>query len=424
MALDDPLGCGPFDIGDGPLMPDRHIMETGHVSPEVYLSNERFAEERALFRSVWLLVGRTNDVPERNDWVVREIAVCSTSVLIVHGGDGEIRAFHNFCPHRGTKLVWGEAKGCSPQFICPYHAWSFGTDGALRHVPDRSAFPLLDEKTSGLAPIALEVWNGFIFVNLDAEPKQTLAEFLGETGELIGKIPFDEFDYCLRMTNLIDGNWKAGLEAASEGYHIQALHKNSVKEMVCSKANPYVRPLSTVFRGAHRQMAAPNNPEFRPSERRPVQKLVFECVPYMVVSESGQSDLMVPGMNHDNSKDWAVDLFALFPNTILHVALNGFYTFQYWPIEPGKYLWEARMYYRNAPRSRREEFGIHGTAAFNRDISTEDATCIESQQVAFASGAKPYIQFGESELLCRHQAALIEAYVNDRAARANSGSPK
>src|SRR3546814_17718157 len=71
------------------------------------------------------------------DWVTRDIEGISASVVIVRGQDDQIRAFHNICSHRALKLVWGE-RGCDKRFVCPYHAWSYDTDGKLRGIPDRS----------------------------------------------------------------------------------------------------------------------------------------------------------------------------------------------------------------------------------------------------------------------------------------------
>jgi len=82
------------------------------------------------------------------------------------GAVGKLRAFANVCRHRGSRLVDGEA-GCARVLTCPYHAWSYGRDGALVGVPHRAEYPGLDPDTLGLVPVALERWNGFLFVMLE-----------------------------------------------------------------------------------------------------------------------------------------------------------------------------------------------------------------------------------------------------------------
>src|SRR3546814_9543623 len=84
-----------------------------------------------VFRRVWLDVALDSEVPNVGDWVTRDIEGISASVVIVRGQDDQIRAFHNICSHRALKLVWGE-RGCDKRFVCPYHAWSYDTDGKLR----------------------------------------------------------------------------------------------------------------------------------------------------------------------------------------------------------------------------------------------------------------------------------------------------
>ncbi len=92
----------------------------------------------------------------------------------MRGKDGEVRAFHNICRHRGNKLVWKdypheETSGTCRQFTCKYHGWRYDLDGALNFVQQESEFFDLDKADYGLASVRCEVWEGFIFVNLDPE---------------------------------------------------------------------------------------------------------------------------------------------------------------------------------------------------------------------------------------------------------------
>src|SRR3546814_6526227 len=108
--------------------------------------------------------------------------------------DDQILSFHNICAHRALKLVWGEI-GCDKRFVCPYHAWSYDTDGKLRGIPDRQAFPDIDIAESSLVPVSCEVWKGLIFINLDPNPRQTLRQFLGGVVDMLDKAPLDAFRY-------------------------------------------------------------------------------------------------------------------------------------------------------------------------------------------------------------------------------------
>jgi phenylpropionate dioxygenase-like ring-hydroxylating dioxygenase large terminal subunit len=113
------------------LYPD---LGTGPVPIEPYISRAYFEREKALiFRKVWLNVGRVEQIPKPGDYLVKELAVCNTSVLIVRGKDGVVRAFHNMCTHRGNKLAPEASGNCAGLFTCKFHGWAFGLDGSLRH---------------------------------------------------------------------------------------------------------------------------------------------------------------------------------------------------------------------------------------------------------------------------------------------------
>ena len=80
----------------------------------------------------------------------------------------------------------------------------------------------------------------------------------------------------------------------------------------------------------------------------------------------------------------------------------------YWPIAPGKALWESK-YYSRKPSRTREVFAAHYSLALNRDTIAEDNLCMQQQQAAMETGGKAFIQFGEQEIACSHFAAVWEA---------------
>ena len=111
--------------------------------------------------------------------------------------DGEVRAFHNICRHRGNKLVWTdfpreETSGNARQFVCKYHGWKYELDGACSFVQQEGEFFDLDKADYGLVPVHCDVWAGFVFVNLADEPSQSLVDFLGPMITAIEGYPFDE----------------------------------------------------------------------------------------------------------------------------------------------------------------------------------------------------------------------------------------
>jgi phenylpropionate dioxygenase-like ring-hydroxylating dioxygenase large terminal subunit len=99
----------------------------------VYHDPEYFRVEMArLIRPSWQIVCHASDIPEAGDW--RTLDIAGDSIIVLRGTDNAIRAFANVCRHRGSRLVDGEA-GCARRLTCPYHAWTYATDGRLVGVP-------------------------------------------------------------------------------------------------------------------------------------------------------------------------------------------------------------------------------------------------------------------------------------------------
>ena len=101
-------------------------------------------------------MGREEDLPEPGNYVVKDLAVANTSVLLVRGKDRKIRAFYNVCRHRGNRLVDRENGLCKNQFVCRFHSWSYDTHGELKWVSDEANFYDIDKSALGLKPIAAE----------------------------------------------------------------------------------------------------------------------------------------------------------------------------------------------------------------------------------------------------------------------------
>ena len=110
------------------------------MSYEDSISPEHYELEReAIFKRTWLNVGRIEQLPRTGSYFTKELVAAGTSVIVVKGGDGTVRAFHNICRHRGNKLVWQdfpreETSGTCRQFTCKYHGWRYDLEGALTFV--------------------------------------------------------------------------------------------------------------------------------------------------------------------------------------------------------------------------------------------------------------------------------------------------
>ena len=104
-----------------------------------------------IFLNHWQLAGHVNDVPKKGDYFTLDIA--NERALIVRGDDGEVRAFHNLCRHRGSRVVGDKQGHCKNALICPFHGWVYNFDGTLRGAARPNSFAGLDKSKFGLKPV-------------------------------------------------------------------------------------------------------------------------------------------------------------------------------------------------------------------------------------------------------------------------------
>ena len=137
--------------------------------PAVVYTSEEFLdfEREAIFDHEWLCVGLASRIPDVGDWFT--VDVNDERLIITRDKGGEVRALSSVCQHRAQAIC--EGAGNSTTFKCPYHHWTYGLDGRLLGAPAMERTENFDKKEWGLPSVMAEVWQGFIFVNLDPEAR-------------------------------------------------------------------------------------------------------------------------------------------------------------------------------------------------------------------------------------------------------------
>jgi nitrite reductase/ring-hydroxylating ferredoxin subunit len=196
------------------------------LPPDAYCNPEIFAlEKETIFRAGWIALGRADEVSRAGDYVARDIL--GVPLAMVRGHDGVLRVFTNMCRHRWMRLV--EGSGRKAVMTCPYHAWAYGMDGRLRSAPDMDRHPCFDKAEIRLEEIAHEVWQGFVYVNLDGKAAP-LAPRLADLDPRLAAYGLEDWVTAATVEcGEIPWDWKV-MQDNGECYHHAGLHPETFQE--------------------------------------------------------------------------------------------------------------------------------------------------------------------------------------------------
>ena len=193
------------------------------LPPHAYTDPAVWAREaEAIFRRDWVCVTRADQVPNPGDYVA--VDLLDQPVIVVRGDDGTIRALSNVCLHRAMPLVSGA--GSTRWIVCPYHRWSYARDGALHTAPLMDEAADFDIEQCRLPQLAVEEWQGFVFVSMGAQAAP-LAPRLEPLAERLA--PYGLANLVIADTIEFDSpwNWKLLVENFMEAYHHIGPHRDT-----------------------------------------------------------------------------------------------------------------------------------------------------------------------------------------------------
>ena len=326
------------------------------------------ARERALFRQGPIAVAHESQLLEPGSFLTHDAS--GVPLLVVRGDDGELSAFLNVCRHRGTRLAdapCGQAKA----FVCPYHAWSYGVDGALLGMPHERGFATIDRAERGLRRVPVSVAAGLVFVNTaDA------AGWLGSiTEDLAGFGLATSHVYAPRRIERAL-NWKLAIDVFLEAYHLRPTHQTSIYKMFFDNVglvDPIGPHLRNVFpKRTIRELAA--LPETEWSLRR-----------------------------HANV------LFHVFPNTLILVEPDHAGVLHLWPLGLDRTLLTSYTLIPEPITSDKARAYWDANNAILYNAIEEDFAMGESIQRGLLSGANSDFVFGAFEHALAHFHAQVDA---------------
>ena len=243
---------------------DQAPLAEASTIPASWYVDRRIArlEAAAVFAKTWQMIGRMEQLEKPGQFVTRDVA--GEPIVAVRGTDGVLRAFYNVCRHHAAAVVT-EPCGQASILRCPYHGWNYGLDGSLKGMPEFEGVKNFDRQQNGLVPAKVEIWENFVFVNLDSRAA-SLGDFLGGLAKRVTQLGIHKLHYFDSRTYDIACNWKVFVDNYLDGgYHVPHLHKGlssvidykqytiETADRYCLQSSPMVASSEDAATGATRK---------------------------------------------------------------------------------------------------------------------------------------------------------------------------
>lgn len=351
--------------------------------PSAYVDPDRFAiEQRVLFREGPVFFSMSADLPEPGAW--RAMRFDGIPIVVVRQKDGSLRALVNICRHRGAPLVDPTGAGDGLRaFSCPYHAWTYELDGALRTRPAANdAFDDVTDNCDLLARPVAEKY-GMVFVRPVGDEPIDVDAVLGGAEDDLAAFNLGDYVHVESRTREWDFNWKFLYDTFTETYHIRTLHRDSLGGTFHPESifEPFDRNLLLIG------VRADVDTEFtKPREEQSL--LPYGTIQYFLVP----TGLIVHQVDH--LEVWNIE-----------------------PLDVGRTRLTTSVYAPTAPTSERSrQYFVKNLELLLHVTETEDFPLVEEIQRNLASGAIDQLVYGKIEPALSHLHHEINKAV-DAAAR-------
>ena len=332
----------------------RHIAlnKSYSLPPVAYLSPGFYAlESERIFAKEWLCVGHADEIPEVGDFFCTEIV--GEQIIVVRQTKEHIQALSNVCRHRSAKLL--EGRGREQRIVCPYHGWTYDLGGCLVGASFMESAESFEITQIRLPRLRLEIWNRFLFINLD-DDAVPLGARLAPLDPLIGLFHMEEMTYHFGAEMVWEANWKVITENFTENYHTFRIHPDTLNLL-----NPTRMTRMLEVGGAFHAHLEPYN-----DQREPLPGSYHPDVP-----ESERSHVV---------------LFAVFPSATFGSHARRTFSFSIFPLGPER----SRVKWGIAMRDDLSTGELAQIVTAYNEIIAEDRIVVEGLQTAAHSRrAKP-----------------------------------
>jgi len=337
-------------------------------------------EVERVFRRMPLCLGRADQLPEPGTMIARDLL--GLPLLIVRDRGGEIRVLLYVCRHRGARLLeTQETVSRQASLSCPYHAWTYELDGALRGIPGGEGFPCLQRAERGLRRLPSAVRHGFVWAVLDPQATDIdVSGFLGDIDRDLASLGLEGHHFFRQRVQRRACNWKLVMDAFQEVYHIRRLHSGSIAGYF-----PGSR-FTSGGEGLHTRILVGREP-LAQAQDLPESQWDVRC--------------------------HATLTHAIFPNSLLIYHPDFTSHLGMFPTAPGELLFVHSLFTPHAPRSDKER--AHWERSFDlidgSVFSAEDLHISEQIQSVIGAGANQRFALGRFEQNLRRFHANLAALI-------------
>lgn len=424
-----------IDNGTEPLDPYRY-----------YSEDFMTLEWDRMWTRVWLIAGVESGIPETGDYL--RYRVRHEEIIVVRQDDGSVKAFYNVCPHRGNRLVFND-RGSLMQFTCAFHSWQFGLDGCLNKITDEDTFrPEVIAHRPGLTPVRCETKAGLIFINMD-DDAPPLKDRIGLPEGYLEQYHIEKMHVVRHVVAEWAANWKNGVDAFYETYHLHAIHPQTQSVMAdigtqydlyphgCTRMivpigckSPRVEDQETVDEGLTYLMASEGmDPESFKGSAKDVRA---------AIAKHKRERAKKLGFDYDHFTDtqltdsWAT---GIFPNIQIGMHPEGCFLMRFMPhpTDPQRFYYDTMTLFRSAEdpnykapdwmglpkgldlsgKTRLDtEYVPIGEPANLGEVLEQDVQLLADVQVGTRSRGFKGALWGEQEQRLRHYQREVDLYIH------------
>ncbi len=364
----------------------RDVMPEGArtLPARFYTDAEYFRRELdALFRTMWICAGRSEEIARPGQFVLRDVA--GDSVIVTRSADGGVHAFHNVCRHRGTRLCT-EASGTFPGSIqCPYHAWTYGLDGRLVGAPHMDEVPHFRKEDFPLHGVHAEVWDGHVFHQRGRRRRRRSRRSSADLPVKFRSWRMEDLRLGRRIVYDVKANWKLIVQNYNECLHCPNLHP------ALNKLSHYLsgenEPLNAGYMGGRMDL--------RPG--------------VATLSIDGTCPrALLPDLSEDDRR--RVYYYAIFPNMLLSLHPDYMMVHTLWPMAPDRTINVCEWHFQTSELAR-PDFDASDAIDFWDMTNRQDWHVCELSQAGISSRAyTPGPYSNREDLLYAFDRMIVELH--------------